>query len=89
MAQYYAITAHQLGTRYTRQGHEVQEMIWYVLAGPTATKAEAEKVGRASIGDVYVGSGTDMFRKTQHENLKVVSKSQLKKYHIEEGNPYE
>lgn len=84
--QYYAITGHDTRTRYTHQGGEVQELARYVVAGPLPTREQAEEAGRIAIGDVVHPGypGVDMYRKTQHQNLTVVSKSALKKYHITE-----
>lgn len=82
MAEYYAITGHEETSWYTRQGKQVYGLGWYILAGPTATKAEAEALGQEAIGDVYHHPSTDMVRKTKQQNMLVVSKSALKKYHL-------
>lgn len=82
MAEYYAITGHEQVSWYTPQGQQVYGLGWYVLAGPMATKAEAADAGRASIGDVILNNSTDTLRKTQQQNMIVVSKSALKKYHL-------
>lgn len=49
-----------------------------------AVRTEAEKI----IGDIRTEYGTDIYAETKHRNLMVVSKTQAKKYGINDSfNP--
>lgn len=90
MAQFYAITYHRTVSHYTSRGSETQAPDYYIIAGPFPLKIAAEAEARATIGPVVQPGqpGVDMLLKTQHQNLRVVSKTFLKKYCVQTEEDY-
>lgn len=80
---YYAITAVDQTSWYTRQGEQRFGLNWYIVAGPCPAPGEAELQGQNAIGPIYNEyQMADIYRETAHKNVHVVSKSRLNSYRI-------
>jgi hypothetical protein len=85
-AQYYAITAsrvHSVPIRNAGGWGVVDKLRWEIVAGPCATRTEAETHGRTALGP---NDAEEMEQKTRHQNFRVVARSGLKKYGVVEDS---
>lgn len=83
-ATYYAVTATEQTSWFDRSGKQRYGMGWYIVAGPCASREEAQTQGEEKIGPIFNKSGRgDIHRETAHKNMCVVSKSQLQNYRLD------
>lgn len=76
---FYGITAHGQASWYDVHGNQRHGMDWYIVSGPCETRHQAGEQGRAAIGDIRTEHGTDIYKETEHKNLRIVSASSLKR----------
>lgn len=72
---FYGITAISQTSWYDIHGNQRHGMDWYIVSGPCDTRHQAGEQGRNAIGQ----SNGDIYKETEHKNLRVVSKSSLKR----------